>query len=396
MMIIERPSIMKDIQSGKWVLIYGRRKTGKTFIVSNFVDHDEFYFVKRDRTILSKKDWTELTYESFLGLLKRDLSSGRSIVVDEFHHLGVDFLDRVHSLDISGRLILISSIVHLSHSLISASSPILGKVVEVRVPLLSLSELLGTLNPSRKDEFEMIVYMMEPIVIGLGYKHPVDVIRGSKLTVPALVGEIFNEEDRKNTAIYEGVLRAISVGKATSSEVSSYIFSRKLIARDDPSLVQQYLKNLENIGLITRIPVWMKKRSVYKHVSPLIWSYLCLDERYSISDRDVSREEIQGMLDEIIPHILEDFLRNSLGRKLGLIPHVDHCPDKEVDGILVRLNRIEAVLEVKWKSSLRSGELIAIKEKLNRFGNVRKILMVPDKEKISLDGIEVMDPSDLS
>ena len=61
-------------------------------------------------------------------------------------------------------------------------------------------------------------------------------------TIPALVGEIFTEEERSISAVYEGILRAIANGKTVSGEISSYLFSRKLIKKDDPSIVQQYLK----------------------------------------------------------------------------------------------------------------------------------------------------------
>ncbi|MEM0376401.1 MAG: hypothetical protein QXI90_01290 [Thermofilum sp.] len=44
-MIIERPEEVRRISElKKWVLVYGRRKTGKTFLVSNFVKYDEYFF----------------------------------------------------------------------------------------------------------------------------------------------------------------------------------------------------------------------------------------------------------------------------------------------------------------------------------------------------------------
>ena len=60
MMIIERIEVDEIKKIKKWLLIYGRRKTGKTFLVENFLKYDEYFFVKRDRTILSKKDQKEI------------------------------------------------------------------------------------------------------------------------------------------------------------------------------------------------------------------------------------------------------------------------------------------------------------------------------------------------
>jgi AAA+ ATPase superfamily predicted ATPase len=38
-----------------WILIYGRRKVGKTFLIRNFLDYDVFFRVNRDGSILAEK-----------------------------------------------------------------------------------------------------------------------------------------------------------------------------------------------------------------------------------------------------------------------------------------------------------------------------------------------------
>ncbi len=38
-----------------WILIYGRRKVGKTFLIKNFLDYDVFFRVNRDGSILAEK-----------------------------------------------------------------------------------------------------------------------------------------------------------------------------------------------------------------------------------------------------------------------------------------------------------------------------------------------------
>ncbi len=43
-------------------MVYGRRKTGKTFLVENFIKHDKFFFVNRDSTALDKKSGEIYTY----------------------------------------------------------------------------------------------------------------------------------------------------------------------------------------------------------------------------------------------------------------------------------------------------------------------------------------------
>ena len=46
--IIEKNELVNRIKnSKKWVFVYGRRKTGKTFIVENNIEYDEYFFVNR-------------------------------------------------------------------------------------------------------------------------------------------------------------------------------------------------------------------------------------------------------------------------------------------------------------------------------------------------------------
>jgi len=39
---------------GKWVLVYGRRKIGKSYFVKNFVKHDKYFFIGRGGKILQQ------------------------------------------------------------------------------------------------------------------------------------------------------------------------------------------------------------------------------------------------------------------------------------------------------------------------------------------------------
>ncbi|MCK4718787.1 MAG: ATP-binding protein, partial [Thermoplasmata archaeon] len=292
-MIIVRPREIDSLKRGGWLFIYGRRKTGKTFLVENFMEYDEFFFVKRDRTILLKDEWREFDYVTFVEVLRRDLAAGKTVVVDEFHRLGDDFLDLLHALPKNGKLVLLSSTLHTAKMLIDKSSPLLGRFAELNVGIISLGDAMNALGEgaSPMEMMEKAVFMREPITIDRLEKGGIcDLIGGFALTIPALTGEIFSEEDRKMTKTYEGAIRATAVGKCTSGEISSFLYSRRLIEKDDPSTIQQYLNNLVGLGILEKTPVWGKKRFVYSHTSPLTRTYYHLDERYSIGDRKVSEE----------------------------------------------------------------------------------------------------------
>jgi len=401
-MIIERPAETKKIREiNKWILVYGRRKTGKTFIVSNFIDYDEYFFIKTDKNILTKNN-KAINYEVFIEILKRALEENKTVVVDEFHRLGDDFFDFLHYTKKQGKLILISSTLFLSKKLISGKSALLGLFAEVSVGLINLKDIIkvfGKFNLSKKEKFELLILLREPIAIGFfdekrsAREIIATIILSSLKTIPALVGEIFFEEEREISAVYEGVLRAISIGKIGSGEISSYLFSKKLIKKDDPSLIQQYLTNLIYFGIIRRIEILNKKKFIYKLVSPLARIYYYGDEKYNLSERKIGEKELFAVINEILPRIIEDCVREFLAEKNGLREAVIEAEDFNINSCLLRFNKIEIALEVKWKIITKS-DIAKIEENLRKIPSKRKILFVPDKKGIKSD-LEVIDIDDL-
>src|SRR3989338_1425389 len=234
-MIILRPLQKKKIEEiNKWLLIYGRRKTGKTFLVHTFAKFDAYFFVKTDKGVLTKEN-TSISYDTFMELLKRGIEENKTIVIDEFHRLGNDFFDFLHASPKKGKIILISSTLFLSKKLLSQKSALLGLFAEIPIGLIDLQDTLHFLKKyhfENKEMLELAIILREPIAIDYfqdGKKAReilAQVISGSTKTIPALVGEIFTEEARETSAAYEGVLRAIAVGKTNSGEISSYLFSK--------------------------------------------------------------------------------------------------------------------------------------------------------------------------
>ena len=105
-MIIKRPKEINKINKiNKWILVYGRRKTGKTFLINNFIKYNEYFFVKTDRGILDKEN-KQISYEAFIELMKKALDRNEIVVVDEFHRLERGFFDLLHSMKKNGKLAL--------------------------------------------------------------------------------------------------------------------------------------------------------------------------------------------------------------------------------------------------------------------------------------------------
>ncbi len=403
-MIIQRPGLVGRINEiKKWILIYGRRKTGKSFVTENFIHFDDYFFVKRDRSILSKKDNKILSYETFIEIIERELANNKTIVIDEFHRLGDDFFDFLHSTKKHGKLILISSTLFLSKKLISSRSPLLGFFAEIPVWLIDLNDCISELkklNIGKKSLVETSILLKEPIAIDYFEKRDSPrkvfekVVIGSIRTIPALVGEIFIEEERTVSAIYEGVLRAIANGNVISSEISSYLFSRKLISKDDPSIIQQYLTNLIEFGIIKRIKVYGKNRFIYKHMSPLARLFYYADEKYNISEKRPNEAVIKRIIDELMPRMVEDNVREFVAHKLGLDETVVEACDYDVDAYLLKFKKPKIAMEIKWKK-VTKADIKKAEKNMEKIDAEEKMLFVPDKKEMRYKTrLKVVDISD--
>ncbi|MFH1222546.1 MAG: hypothetical protein V1492_05685 [Candidatus Micrarchaeota archaeon] len=211
-----------------------------------------------------------------------------------------------------------------------------------------------------------------------------------------MIGEIFVDEERSISAAYEAILRAIANGNVVSSEISSYLFSRKLMQKDDPSIIQQYLNNLVEFGIIKKLQIYGKNRFIYKHISPLARLFYYADEKYNISEKMPNDQEIKRIIDELMPKMAEDYIREFLAANLGLGESILEAHDYDIDGCLTKFNKCEVALEVKWKEKIGKDDIQRAEEVLYKIAAKRRLLFVPDKEKVGFksEKIEIVDISD--
>ncbi|MBX8634676.1 MAG: ATP-binding protein [Thermoplasmata archaeon] len=392
--IIARKQCEHIRQATGWIFIYGRRKTGKTFLARHCSDFDDYYFVTRDRTIIDNEGMS-ISEETLRAQLGR--SSDRVVVIDEFHRLGPPFLDFLHFLPQNGKLLILSSTLWLSKKLLSHGSPILGKFKEFNISLIDLDDVLGSLRGSGRFRLEISIFLREPLAIKFydenvsdALEFATNVITGSMNTVPALVGEIFSEEGRILSRTYEAIISAIASKHYVSSEISSVLFSRKLIDKDDPSLIQPYLNNLLRMGLIRRLKVFARNRYQYRVSSPLAATFYYLNEKYGIAERDVRPSEIRGKISELLPLLVEDEVRSSIAAILGMEEQV--AESVNADGIFFAFEKPRAALEVKWRERV---DISRVEEAMKDIDVQRKILFVPDKKGLKSNSLEIWDVGDL-
>lgn len=146
---------------------------------------------------------------------------------------------------------------------------------------------------------------------------------------------------------------------------------------------------------ILRIKIYQKKKFVYKLTSPLMRLFYYSDEKYNISERKPSNEELLNIISELMPKIVEDEIREFLADKFGLQECIDRGKDYDIDLILLKFKNPEVVGEVKWKENLKREDIEKTYKNLERIDAKGRILFVPDKKICpNLKGIKVVDVMD--
>lgn len=296
MRIIPRRIEMKTLRYPGWKMLYGRRKTGKSFIASRFLDHDLYYFVQRDGAILERRSGARLSYQELLKELSKNLGE-KTIVIDEFHRLPEDFLDFLHAN--AGRsekdLVLLTSTLWLSLRLLSKKeSPLLGVVLPIKIGLIDEREVIIELSKevSGKELVEASTYLREPMLVPL-YKPPLrefmaQYLYSSGPVVEDLIGEAFTEEEILFSEVYRAILHAVADGKSKSGEIASYLVSQGLL--DSPSSIQKYLKVLSTMDIIRKVPIFRKRRRFsYSIASPLLDLHFYLSSKYAYTELETPR-----------------------------------------------------------------------------------------------------------
>jgi hypothetical protein len=403
MRIIPRRTDFENIEkAGPWKMVYGRRKTGKTFLVENFLDYDNFFFVNRDTTVFNKKSMEKYNWQEFFKIF-REIIKERKIVIDEFHRLPEEFSDYLHSIGINGELILITSTLWLAKKLLKKGSPLIGLVSPIRIGLIDERDVLTSLSKEFKGRelIEASVYLREPFLIP-SFKPPLreflfSFLYENRFFIGELLGEIFTEEEKELTNIYEGVLKAIADGKNISTEISSLLFSRGLLLKDNPGVMQKYLNILSQMGIIERYEVFGRKKFKYYHASPVFDLHYYLEEKYTYSEIEISAESVRKVVDLKIPFHVQWFFRNLLSKKFGLIPKIIEEKDLEIDIALFEFKKLKLVAEVKWKEIIDKTEIKSVEKKFSKFGKVKKIMIVPDKKVLEKEpeDIEVWDTNEV-
>ncbi|MEM3078659.1 MAG: hypothetical protein QXR38_04090, partial [Nitrososphaerales archaeon] len=229
-----------------------------------------------------------------MGIFGSLLDKDETVVLDEFQRLPDRFWEEIALHHPNGRLIACGSSLGIIKKVFDRRSPLLGLFAPFRVDLIKYSDAVFAVKDicqSLRDALLWGLVIRDPWVIPM-VTFEMDVISEicDKLGVflasaSGLVGEVFEEEERSLTRVYDAVLRLIGGGLWKPMEISGVLTSNNLISGGLPT-VTGLLERLTGMGILEKIPLWKTRgsRHYYKHRSPLLSIIYYIDQKLNISE----------------------------------------------------------------------------------------------------------------
>jgi AAA+ ATPase superfamily predicted ATPase len=399
MTVIQRKEAEELGQAPGWLLVYGRRKVGKTFLVKRILRWDVYFTVRRDLGVIVEGDSPVHDMHELCERVKNLLREGKTVVVDEFQRLPESFWDEVASVHPSGKLILLGSSLGVVHRIFGKGSPLLGLVREKKLGLISPSDALRfTLERFPPEKALLLApYVREPWTVEfLREGEPIrviyEILKGARHSIPALVGEIFTEEERQLTVTYEAILRLVGSGRWRSTEIASTLYGRGILKQADPRAIAPYVKHMEKMDLIESVEIW-KSRAVYlKLRSPVMEAFYYLADRYAFDELEVSFEEVRPTLERLVSMHVQDFVSQLFAEREGGTRMYYFTPERELDFVITARGRPRLVGEVKL-GKVDDRDLRRFEEGAAVFPDAEKVLVC--NEEREWPGITVLTPEKL-
>ncbi|MEM2410149.1 MAG: ATP-binding protein [Thermofilaceae archaeon] len=383
-----------------WTLVYGRRKTGKTFLLKRYVGWDAYYTVGRSGYGVMERGGSELLpYREGLKAVIDSLRSGDTVVIDEFQRLPEWAWDWISSAAGSrgGRLVLCGSSVGIVSRVFDRRSPLLGALNPFRVDLASPSDAVRSLSrhlpPSRALLWSVLA--RDPWLLGLvepsGDPDRVLADKAHTLIPSAagLIGEVFREEERELTRLYDATLRMLAQGYWSAGAVALKLHEAGLIDRPQASHVTGILDQLVKLGLAERLRLWRTRhaRVYYRHRSSLLSMLMYVEERYP--DERPPPETIRTLLGVEAQFFVGELLAEVKG--LSRAYHV--AAESEVDIVLMKGSAPVIGYEVKL-GPITPIEARRAAEKLKALG-IPRVGLVSLSETPEGTADEAFGPDDL-
>jgi DNA-binding MarR family transcriptional regulator len=374
----------KDLKNVEgWMLIYGRRKVGKSFLIRKYVNHDLYYVITRDLQAYFPSDGSfRKLDEAFVQSIKA-LREGKTVVIDEFQRLPEKYWDGLSAEHPNGKLILVGSSFRVMKKLVDKRSPLLGLVLPYKLDIIHYADVLSQV----KDPLLSLIYR-DPWSINFvkGLKDLEEKAYQLYMVAKALIGEIFEEEERQLTMLYEAVLLSLAEGEWNTPIISGALNSKGFNVT--PSTVSGILDTLVNMGLVEKIKIYGDRRRArwyYRISSPIISLMFYAEAKYNVSFTETLGE---------LPIGRE--VQFSIGEMMAEYKNLTfaYSPYEDIDVVLLNNDKPVIGYEVKLGGFSKSEGEKSV-ERIRRAGIPKAgLISLTEKPNFSLAD-EVLGPEDL-
>ncbi|WP_456452986.1 ATP-binding protein [Thermococcus sp.] len=423
------------------VLIYGRRRIGKTELVKQFMKNKpSFYFLARKEpmeleierlvTGFNRKFNVFIEARNLEGFFEEVRNFGRLVfVIDEFPYW-VEEDKSIPSLfqyiwdeilrDSKIMLILLGSSIATMESLMSYKNPLYGRrTAQIKLSCLGFFHLEEAFPRYSWEELVKVYGTIDGIPAYLQYfddslsvEENIQRNFYSKVSVLYEDAERLLKDELREPVTYLNILRAINEGKTKLTEIAN---ETKVAVTNLP----KYLKTLETLDLVYReFPVTVRERKrfgiyrvkdfYYRFWLRFVYPYRDDIEIGAIGFDDL-RKDFNVYLGEVFEEIAKQFLirLNAKGELPFRFTKIGRWWDKKEEIDLIAINSLTgeaAFFEVKWKNlsyrdALRvlkkleeKSEKLGIDGKGKRYGLVAKHL--DEKEELRGEGYLAFDMGD--
>ena len=388
-------------RGGRWVLVYGRRKTGKTWLLRRCWDWSLYATATGDGACIVEERGrnprlvpAQECVSMVAGLLRRP---GGGVVVDEFQRLPRRHWELLAAAGAEAEtgLALCGSSLAVARRVFSRGSPLLGLLAPLRVDLASYPDTVASLlrlGLGARDALLWAVVARDPWI--LRHLEP----RGepwrllaswAHALVPAargLVGEVFEEEERSLTRLYDAALRLLAEGYWRASDLAARLAEAGLTSTHHPGAVTGVLRVLEDMGLVERVPLWRTRgaRVYYRHRSSLLRLLLAVAPTVEELGAEPRPETLQGLYGVELQFNLGEMLAEAKGLRRG---YSIQPGGRDIDVVLLdERGRAHWGYEVKT-GALSPGEAREAVERIRAAG-------IPRAGLVALQGIPDPDAAD--
>ncbi|RLE70153.1 MAG: ATP-binding protein, partial [Thermoprotei archaeon] len=278
-------------------------------------------------------------------------------------------------------------------------SPLLGFFTPYKLSLIKPIDIFSTLirryDPVKS--LELASYMRDPWLIPLyGGEDTVSFIYKDSCKywqiVKALIGEVFAEEERTLTKTYEAILSLLGSRVWRVKDITGILYAKRVIREPSSSHVSGFIKNLMEMDLVESIKLFKTRRKYYRLKSPIMETFYYLENKFDVSEREVSLDEVRLVLEKIIRLEVEDFIAEFFAHYYN--GRREYSLDPEIDFIITLRKRILAIGEVKWGKYTRQ-DLKKFYKKVETLPGV-KIFITKEKDQSYYRDIRIYDARDLA